>query len=442
MPTTPARVAPTALHSWSAVSERGNTTGVHPVLLQIPLPAWTIPLGPGLAVLALLGLVVAGLGARARSWDLVMVGAGGGIASLLGAVRFRGQTVTLGPMPLYGFGVLLCAALLAGWVLTQRLAVRDGLSREVIARCYFTTAVSGLVGARVLYILTNLGDFHTLADVLAFRSGGLVFYGGALGGFVGSLISLRGSGVPWLAWADVGAPCLAMGSMLGRIGCYLAGCDYGVPLGPNAPRFLVRLGTFPHWPDGVAGPFAGSPAWVDQVLYRNLPADSAASLPVHPTQLYESALAGALFASLWLLLPRRRFQGEVFLAFVAGYGALRFLLETVRDDPERGLYGPFGPAAVLWSLGFLVLTASFIAGASRAIEPMSARALSRVAAVAVTLALYLGLRSAHRADTAFSTSQWIAMLTSVAAAVAWQRFESARKSRPNAPGFTGGAVSS
>jgi phosphatidylglycerol:prolipoprotein diacylglycerol transferase len=415
---------------------------VHPVLLEVPFPAWPVPLGPALAALAVVGFIVAALGARARSWDLVMLGAGAGVASFISALRFRGQTIAMGPMPLYGFGVLFCAALLAGWVLSQRLAHLQGLSGDVIARCYFTTAVSGLAGARVLYVLTNLRDFHSLADVLAFRSGGLVFYGGVLGGFLGSLVSLRRSGVPWLAWADVAAPCLALGSMLGRVGCYLAGCDYGVRLGPNAPRFLVRLGTFPHWPDGVAGPFAGSPAWVDQVLYRNLPLDSATSLPVHPTQLYESVLAGALFAALLGLLPRRRFRGEVFLAFVAGYGALRFLLETVRDDPERGLYGPSGPPALLWSLGFLVLAVAFIAGGSRAITPSPARALSRVSAVFVTLALYLALRSAHRAETALSTSQWIAMLTSIAAAVAWRWFDSAQKSPPNVPGFTDGAVSS
>jgi phosphatidylglycerol:prolipoprotein diacylglycerol transferase len=167
------------------------------------------------------------------------------------------------------------------------------------------------------------------------------------------------------------------------------------------------------------------------VLSHHLPFDSLASLPVHPTQLYESMLSGVLFASLLFLLPRRRFRGEVFLAFVAGYGALRFLLETVRDDPERGFYGPLGPPAFLWSLGFLVLAGSFIAGASRAIAPMSARALSRIAAVAVTLGLYFVLRTTHRADTAFSTSQWIAMLTSVAAATAWRWFESAGKKSPS-----------
>jgi phosphatidylglycerol---prolipoprotein diacylglyceryl transferase len=415
---------------------------VHPVLFEIPLPAWTLPLGPALVGLAFVGLAVAWLGFRARAWDLVALGAGAGVAALLGAARFRGETIALGPMPLYGFGVFLSGALIAGWVLAQRLAEREGLSRDVIARCYFATAVSGLIGARVLYVLTNLRDFHSLADMLAFRSGGLVFYGGVLGGFVGSLVSLRRTRMPWLAWADIAAPCLVTGSMLGRMGCYLAGCDYGVPLGGGAPRFLVRLGTFPRWPDNVAGPVAGSPAWVDHVLYRGLPLDSTASLPVHPTQLYESIAAGALLAALLALRERRRFRGEVFLAFVAGYGAVRFLLETVRDDPERGLYGPAAAPAVLWSVGLLVLGIAFIAGPSRAITSGPARGVSRAVAVLAAVGFYAVLRSGHRTETALSTSQWLAMATSIAAAVAWRFFDGARKSGPSAPGFTGGTVSS
>jgi phosphatidylglycerol:prolipoprotein diacylglycerol transferase len=415
---------------------------VHPVLLEIPLPACTVPLGASLVALALVALLVAALGLRARAPDLVMLGVGAGVASLVAAVRFRGETLAVGPLPIYGFGVFLCGALIAGWVLAQRLAEREGLSRDIIARCYFSTAVSGLVGARVLYVVTNLGDFHSLADVLAFRSGGLVFYGGVLGGFVGSLLSLRGSGVSWLAWADLAAPCLATGSMLGRIGCYLAGCDYGVPLGPNAPRFLARLGTFPRWPDDVAGPVGGSPAWVDQVLYRGLPLDSTSSLPVHPTQLYESIAAGALLAALLALRGRRRFRGQVFLAFVMGYGALRFLLETVRDDPERGLYGPAGAPALVWSLGFLVVVVAFIAGPSGAIASSTGRVASRALAFLAPLALYALVRHGERAEIALSTSQWLAMVTSLAAAVAWRFFDGARKSPPGAPGFTGGTVSS
>jgi phosphatidylglycerol:prolipoprotein diacylglycerol transferase len=211
---------------------------VHPVFLEIPLPAVRIPLGPALLGLCVVALIVAELGRRARAWDLVALGVAGLVAALSGAASHRDLAVMLEPIPIYSFGVMLSAALVAGWFVALRLARQDGLQRDAVAGTYFTAAISGLLGARILYVLTNLGDFHSLADVLAFRNGGLVFYGAVLGGFVGSLIYLRRRRLPWLAWADVAVPSLALGSALGRIGCYLAGCDYGVPLGPRAPSVL------------------------------------------------------------------------------------------------------------------------------------------------------------------------------------------------------------
>ena len=340
------------------------------MLFRIPLPQGTFALAHALVAVAVAGLIVAELGRRARALDLVLLGVGVAAGCLYSASRSSGVTFELESLPLYGFGVLLCAALVGGWFLTLALAERDGLSRDVIAGCYFTASASGFVGARILYVLTNLGDFHSLADVFAFRSGGLVFYGGVAGGFVGSVVYARRRRIDWFAWADVAAPSLALGSVLGRVGCYLAGCDYGIPLAPSAPAWLTRLGTFPRWPDDVAGPGAGSPAWADQVLYRGLSLDSVASLPVHPTQLYESAAAGALLIFLLALRERAAFRGQVFLAYIGGYGLLRFVLEAVRDDPERGFYGPVVAPRVLVALGLAVVSAALALGPARQIRAL------------------------------------------------------------------------
>src|SRR5260221_581658 len=90
-----------------------------------------------------------------------------------------------------------------------------------------------------------------------------------------------------LPWADVAVPSLASGLLLTRIGCYLFGCDFGKPLGIGAPAWLKRLGTFPRWPSDLLDG-AGSPAWMQHVNERGLSITSRASLPVHPTELYES----------------------------------------------------------------------------------------------------------------------------------------------------------
>ncbi len=406
---------------------------MHPVLFEIPLPHVNVPLGPALLLLSLVGAVVAALGHRARARDVTGLGAAMALAAASAAFGLRGKEATLGPLPLYGFGVMLCAGLFAGWFLCLAHSERDGLPREASAETYFAAAVAGLVGARLLYVLTNLHDFGSVVDALAFRSGGLVFYGGVLGGFAGSLVHARRRGLDWFAWADAAAPSLALGSMLGRMGCYFAGCDYGLPLGPGASAFLVRLGTFPRWSDEVAGPGAGSPAWVEQVLHRGLPFERTASQPVHPAQLYEAVASCAILVLLVVLRTRKQFRGQVFLAFVSLYGAMRFLLETIRDDPERGSYGPTAAPRVLVALGLVALSAAFVVGPLRSLVRPASRAMALALATAVPVVAYLALASRRQA-LALSTSQWIALGSSFAAAYVW------RKSMRGFPEATPGAA--
>src|SRR5437868_15077404 len=98
--------------------------------------------------------------------------------------------------------------------------------------------------------------------------------------------------------------------MLTRIGCYLFGCDFGKPLPPGAPDWLKSMGTFPHWGEGTLLHGSGSPAWVQHVQHKVLDFDSAASLPVHPTQVYEP-LVGASPLALPFRVPKNlRFRGQ------------------------------------------------------------------------------------------------------------------------------------
>jgi len=346
-----------------------------------------------------------------------------------GAVALRGTSAPLGPLPIYGFGVMLCSGLFAGWHLCLAHAARDGLSRDAVGATYVAAAVSGLAGARLLYVLTNLRDFTSLRDAIAVQSGGLVFYGGVLGGFAGSLVMAEKRKLAWLAWADVAAPSVALGSMLGRLGCYLAGCDYGLPLNAAAPRWLSRLGTFPRWPDGIAGPGAGSPAWVDQVLYQGLPLDRATAMPVHPTQLYEAVTSCLVTVLLVSIRGRKMFRGQVFLTFVAAYGALRFVLETFRDDPERGAYGPLFTPRVLVALGGVAMALAFVSGPLRSFERREWRAAFGALAVALPVVGYAAY-SARREPIALSTSQWIAVVSSLAAAYAWRKLAPPARTAP------------
>ncbi len=248
-----------------------------------------------------------------------------------------------GVVPIYSYGVMLGLSLIAAWYFVMRMgAAKEGLDRELMANTFIVTAVSAIVGSRVLYILTNLDELDTAAKWFSV-GGGLVAYGGFLGGFLASWLYLRTKRVPLMAWADVVAPTLGLGLFLTRIGCYLYGCDFGARLSGDAPRWLASLGSFPRWPEGTGGgdvacarELTGSPAFSHHVATYGLDPSASASFPVHPTQLYESAVGLALFAVGLLVWRSRRFRGQVLTVLAGCYGLWRFFVEMVRDDPERG----------------------------------------------------------------------------------------------------------
>ena len=164
---------------------------------------------------------------------------------------------------------------------------------------------------------------------------------------------LRRTGHSLLGWADVVAPTLGTGLGFTRIGCYLYGCDFGGRLETDAPAWLRGLGTFPHWDNGQ-----GAPAFTYHLDEYGLDPLADHSYAVHPTQLYESLCGFTLFAVAMLIWRRRRFRGQVILAVAMLYGAWRFFIEYVRDDPERGFYFGFSTSQLI-SLA-LVPVAAFL----------------------------------------------------------------------------------
>ncbi len=223
-----------------------------------------------------------------------------------------------------------------------------------------------------------------------------------------------------MPWADAACPSLAAGLFLTRIGCYLFGCDFGKPLTADAPGWLKKIGTFPHWEDGTVPHGTGSPAWLHHLQHNLVASDSAASLPVHPTQVYESAIGLGLLGVLLLVRKHQKFRGQVFLTFTFLYAVLRFLLEMLRDDPERNKFGP-QLAEHLFISGVLALFGlAFALFIAQSVSDAILRRLTQVAVMVPAVVAFLLLRPATFGDEALiqlSTSQWIGVLTGVPAAV-------------------------
>jgi phosphatidylglycerol:prolipoprotein diacylglycerol transferase len=253
-----------------------------------------------------------------------------------------------GAIPIYSYGVMLGSSLLLAWYFIMYMGKRiEGYNRELLASCFTWTAVGAIAGARLLYIFTNLDDYDSFGSWFDLRSGGLVAYGGFLGGFLSAWAFWRIKKIPLIPFADIAVPTLASGLMLTRVGCYLYGCDYGRPLGDDASGFLKSVGTYAYQSFACDQTITGSPAYQHHLQEGLLAEDAVSSLAVHPTQIYESLAGLMLFAFSFWLLTHRSFRGQVLVTVGALYGLWRFFIEYLRDDPERGFAFGFSTSQLI-----------------------------------------------------------------------------------------------
>jgi phosphatidylglycerol:prolipoprotein diacylglycerol transferase len=372
---------------------------------------------------------------RAGAAGACVVGGAAAIAAWVWhTVAFEADSI-----PIYAYGVMLGVSLVVGWYLTLTLAERDGLPRETAANCYVVTAVVAIAGSRLLFVVTNADEFHSLRDVVELRNGGYVAYGGFIAGLLASWAYLAPKKIRLLAWADAAVPSLASGLFVTRIGCYLFGCDFGKRLPDGAPGWLKSLGTFPHWAPGTMPAGDGSPAYVRHLaLYRGSPLEADlvranASFPVHPTQIYESLVGLALVGLLLWQRRSLRFRGQLFFLFVFAYGFCRFVLELWRDDVERGSYGPVLDEHVYVPACLFLFAVGFLFGVSRAIDNERVRVAARVSAFLPAVVAYLALRPATFAGsepTQLSTSQIIGLTSALAVSLFYARFWDEARTAP------------
>jgi phosphatidylglycerol:prolipoprotein diacylglycerol transferase len=413
-------------------------------LFHIPLPHRPLKLWWALVALAVLSAIYGAVFLRKQQKDEALTGLVVAALACAGAYYWRTTEYKIDSLPIYSYGVLLGSSLIVGWFLTLGLAQKDGLPRETMANCYVITAIAALVGSRLLYIVTNPSQFDTVADWFALRRGGLVAYGGFVGGFLGSWMYLRSQSIKLLPWADVAVPSLASGLLITRIGCYLYGCDFGQRLSATAPPFLQKLGSFPHLPDGTLGyddkgnalvgsiPYAHHLKMCQEMAYKAADCVNLKdhSFPVHPTQIYEALVGLALLALLLWHRKHQKFRGQLFFTFVFSYGFLRFLLELWRDDEERGNVPPQMDRYVLISGGLLLFALAFIFGISLGIPNKNVRTGARVLSVVPAILAFFMLKPGQFESDPYnlSTSQFIGLLSAVLVAYFYAKlWEEARK---------------
>jgi phosphatidylglycerol:prolipoprotein diacylglycerol transferase len=222
-----------------------------------------------------------------------------------------------GGLKVFGYGVMLVLAFLGStWIATRR-ARRERLDPDVILDMAFWVFLTGLVGARLFYCIQYWGHgINSLLDVVQYWKGGIVYYGGILGGVVAFFVYRRYHPFPLRPVMDVLAPAIAVGTLFGRLGCFLNGCCYGDRC---------------DLPWAVSFP-ALSPPWEYHVKNHWIDSGAVHSLPIHPTQLYSAIDALVLLLLLVTYFPLRRRDGEVLGVLMVTYPITRFLIEYLRND--------------------------------------------------------------------------------------------------------------
>src|SRR5947207_3847196 len=254
-----------------------------------------------------------------------------------------------GPITVYTYGVLLAAAYLLGLKLAMVRASKRGLDASRVLDLGIYIIISALVGAKLLLLITDFQTFRAdPRELLTLARSGGVFYGGLILAVAVALWYIRRVGLPLWTTCDVFAPGIALGHVVGRFGCLLAGCCYGIP-------------TTKPWGITFTDPFAAS--------YVGTPL----GIPLHPTQLYEAG-AELLILGALLLTERkgRAFAGRTFWLYMLLYAISRFIIEFFRGA-ERGTVFMFSTSQLI-SLLLAPLALVMLVYLSRAKAPEPRRA--------------------------------------------------------------------
>ncbi len=215
----------------------------------------------------------------------------------------------IGPFPVHSFGLMMVLCFFSAWRRLELSLEARGYDTEHAEPLIFWGAVGGILGARVLFVLSNLDTFAADPISAIFSSAGFTFYGGFIGGSLATTVYLKRNNLPFFKLLDVIAPCLALGYAVGRIGCQLAGDgDYGKQC---------------------------SELWC--ISYEYGAAPSSPGLLMHPTPVYES-IASFIIAYILVKLSDGLVNrpGRLFGIYLILMSIERFLVEFIRIEPIVG----------------------------------------------------------------------------------------------------------
>jgi phosphatidylglycerol:prolipoprotein diacylglycerol transferase len=239
---------------------------------------------------------------------------------------------------LHTYGVLVALAFLVALWLAGRLAREAGLNPEKVTNLGIYCALAAIGGAKLMLILVDLpyyvqhpGEIFSLATLQA----GGVFYGGLIASLAIAFWYLRRTNLPPWKTADVFAPAIALGHGIGRLGCFSAGCCWGVEC--DRPWAVTFTNPLAH--DLVGVPL---------------------NVPLHPTQLYEAVAEFIIFGILYWRIRKPHAEGAIIGSYLMLYGTARFIVEFFRVHEQGNLLGGPLDTSQWISLGLFLLGAAAV----------------------------------------------------------------------------------
>lgn len=247
------------------------------------------------------------------------------------------------------YSALLLLGFVFGWWLARQRAKQEGVQPRHIDNLTLLIAVVSLFGARLFSWWFYFPPGYSFWTAMTMGGGGMVFYGGLIFGFVCLVAYAAFARLSLRELFDVFAPSAALGLAFGRVGCFMAGCCWGDlcvardDIHFHNSQLQYQVNTVPaisgaHFPLAVTFPREAG-AYEQHLKLGWLPASAIRSLPVHPVQLYEAALALALAIYLHRSFRDRKWPGEIGIKLILGYALIRFGIEFLRADNSPIYFG-------------------------------------------------------------------------------------------------------
>ncbi len=245
-----------------------------------------------------------------------------------------------GHFPVYTYSLMLTVAIVSGITVARKEAIRAGQNPETIVDMAFYVLIAAVMGSRLFYVLGNPTAYlKDPLEIVRFWHGGTVGYGGFVVGAAVVVAYVKIAGMPLWQTADIISPGLAVGQVIGKVGCFFAGCSYG------------RVCDMP---------------WA--VIFTDPDSLAPKGMPLHPTQLYFAFTDGVILGILWYSRKQKRFDGQIFWRYIFLYGLFHMVITPYRGDiQERILFDVF--STTQWvEFGFATIALLMLAKLGRALK--------------------------------------------------------------------------